>query len=83
MPRLVRFLSAPAYRAALLLVPLVCSSLAGFASAGEKILLQLSDIYRQEAITDFKVSPRGDEAVYVRSWYDQSQPGRRSAIWRS
>ncbi|MBL9080180.1 MAG: S9 family peptidase, partial [Planctomycetales bacterium] len=28
------------------------------------------------------VSPRGDEAVYVRSWYDHAQPGRRSAIWR-
>jgi dipeptidyl aminopeptidase/acylaminoacyl peptidase len=52
------------------------------AGAGERTPLQLSDVYRQESITDFRVSPRGDEAVYVRNWYDHSQPGRRSAIWR-
>ena len=69
----------------LLIALAIGSAVAGwgtFSPAAEKIPLQLSDLYRQESITDFKVSPRGDEAVYVRSWYDESQPGRRTALWR-
>ncbi len=72
-------------RSGLLVASLLGSIVAGwgtFSPAAEKIPLQLSDLYRQESITDFKVSPRGDEAVYVRSWYDESQPGRRTALWR-
>ena len=74
-----------AARSALVVAFLIGSSVAGWGTispAAEKIPLQLSDLYRQESITDFKVSPRGDEAVYVRSWYDESQPGRRTALWR-
>ena len=55
---------------------------AEFAAAAEKTPLTVDDLYRQESITDFTVSPRGDEAVYVRNWYDASQPGRRTALWR-
>lgn len=66
----------------LFLIGFVIIAASDAARADEKILLQLSDIYRQETVSDFKVSPRGDEAVYVRSWYDHAQPGRRSAIWR-
>src|SRR5262245_21628947 len=49
--------------------------------AAEKQPLTLDDLYRQESISDFTVSPRGDEAVYVRSWYDVNSPGRRTALW--
>ena len=72
-------------RSALFVAALLGSAVAGwgtFSPAAEKIPLQISDLYRQESITDFQVSPRGDEAVYVRSWYDESQPGRRTALWR-
>ena len=72
-------------RPALFVAAVLGSAIAGwgtFSSAAENIPLQLGDLYRQESITDFKVSPRGDEAVYVRSWYDESQPGRRTALWR-
>lgn len=50
--------------------------------AGEKRPLALDDLYRQEQVTDFTISPRGDEAVYVRRWYDVNSPGQRTALWR-
>ncbi len=56
--------------------------LAPVATAGEKRPLELDDLYRQEQVSDFTVSPRGDEAVYVRSWYDVRFPGRRTSLWR-
>jgi acylaminoacyl-peptidase len=52
------------------------------ANAGEKRPLAVDDLYRQESVSDFTVSPRGDEAVYVRSWYDVHSPGKRTALWR-
>jgi dipeptidyl aminopeptidase/acylaminoacyl peptidase len=51
-------------------------------AAAEKRALTVDDLYRQEAVSDFKISPRGDEAVYVRSWYDVNSPGKRTALWR-
>jgi len=64
-----------------LVLSLVCCR-AEFAAAAEKTPLTIDDLYRQESISDLTVSPRGDEAVYVRNWYDASQPGRRTALWR-
>lgn len=52
------------------------------ASAAEKQPFTVDDVYRVEQITDFKVSPRGDEAVYVRHFYDVNYPERRTVLWR-
>ena len=52
------------------------------ADAAEKRPLSLDDLYRQEEVTNFTISPRGDEAVYVRNWYDVNSPGKRTALWR-
>lgn len=59
----------------ILLIPFVAFSV-------EKRPLGVEDLYRQETVSDFKISPRGDEAVYVRSWYDVNFPGRRTSLWR-
>ena len=61
---------------------IVTSCLGGRATADEKRALSLDDIYRQEQFTDFVVSPKGDEAVYVRNWYDVNLPGKRTSLWR-
>lgn len=50
--------------------------------AAEKRPLAVDDVYRQEQVTNFTISPRGDEAVYVRHWYDVNSPGLRTALWR-
>jgi dipeptidyl aminopeptidase/acylaminoacyl peptidase len=51
-------------------------------AAAEKRPFSVDDIYRNEQITDFKISPRGDEAIYVRHFYDVNVPTRRTALWR-
>lgn len=60
---------------------LVLLLLVHVAGAAEKRPLALDDLYRQEEVTNFTISPRGDEAVYVRTWYDVNFPGKRTALW--
>lgn len=56
--------------------------LVSLATTAEKRPLAVDDLYRQEQVTNFTISPRGDEAVYVRHWYDVNSPGLRTALWR-
>jgi len=45
--------------------------------------IQLADLYRQESASDFTLRPDGEEAVYVKSWYDGTTLGRRTALYRA
>jgi dipeptidyl aminopeptidase/acylaminoacyl peptidase len=54
----------------------------GPSSAQAKKFLTWEDLYRQEQVTNFAISPRGDEAVYVRTWFDEGHAGWRTALWR-
>lgn len=55
---------------------------AATATAAEKQPFTVDDVYRLEQITDFKISPLGDEAVYVRHFYDVNLPTRHTVLWR-
>lgn len=60
----------------------VVALVASNATAAERTPFTSEDVARWEQITDFKISPTGDEAVYVRHWCDVRSPRPRTALWR-
>jgi dipeptidyl aminopeptidase/acylaminoacyl peptidase len=75
------------FRTTVLTASICLASLAGPPAATNlvqaKQKIELADLFRQEAVSEFTFRPEALEAVYVRSRFDGTTLGRRTSLWRA